>query len=285
MPSRSATPSVMLWWTMSAVATSSSAMRRPSGCFRSSAMSRLPRWQPMNDPVTIGAHPVTADRFHLDDVGTEVGHHHRAERPGQELAEVEHADAFERPRHSDHSLAAQLGEVGVAVAQRPSTSSVCSPALGCGPRTSPGVRSRNMRHPDLRGRPDLGIDDLDDRPGGEQLRVVEALVRRHDRPPRSSPRRAARRPARRGCSVGTRPGGARRSPPGRQGSSRTCRPSTLRRGRGPTPRCASVDHRRTRRRGSTHRRRTRRSTTGGFLAGASSPRRTDPGRSSSSSGW
>ena len=45
-------PSVMLWWTMSALATSSSAISTPSGRFRSSAMSRLPRWQPMNEPTT-----------------------------------------------------------------------------------------------------------------------------------------------------------------------------------------------------------------------------------------
>ena len=39
---------------------------------------------------------VAARRLDLEDVGTEVGQHHRAVRPGEQLAEVEDADPGER---------------------------------------------------------------------------------------------------------------------------------------------------------------------------------------------
>ena len=38
---------------------------------------------------------VAGRRLDLDDVGAEIGEHHRAERPGHHLRDVEDAEAFE----------------------------------------------------------------------------------------------------------------------------------------------------------------------------------------------
>src|SRR3954451_4056264 len=77
----------------------------------------------------VAAHAVAAHGLDLDHVGAEVTEDHGAERPGEVLTEVEDAKPFERAAH------------------RPSTSSLCSPARGCGPRTMPGVFSRKTVMP------------------------------------------------------------------------------------------------------------------------------------------
>jgi hypothetical protein len=42
------------------------------------------------------SHAVTGDRLDLDHVGAEIADHHRPERPGQILAEVDETNPFER---------------------------------------------------------------------------------------------------------------------------------------------------------------------------------------------
>ena len=88
MPSRSATPTVMLWCTMSARSTSSSAISTPRSVLRFErdvALAALAA----EERLAHEAHAVAGDRLDLDDVGAEVADDHRAERPGEVLAEVD----------------------------------------------------------------------------------------------------------------------------------------------------------------------------------------------------
>ena len=97
-------------------------------------MSRLPRWQPMNEPTTASAHPVAAGRLDLDHVGAEVGEEHRSERAGEELAEVDDPQPFQRPGHQIDPPPPELRDCRPRL--RPSDasiSSVCAPGEGLRP--------------------------------------------------------------------------------------------------------------------------------------------------------
>ena len=70
-------------------------------------MSCLPRWQPKNG-LPGEPHAVAGHRLDLDDLGADVAQDHRPERPGQVLAEVDHAHAFERTHQSTSPLNAAI---------------------------------------------------------------------------------------------------------------------------------------------------------------------------------
>ena len=95
MPSRTATPAVMLWCTMSARSTSCNAIST------SAFVLEVEREAPLaalaaEERLTRHAHAVTGHRLDLDHVGAEVADHHRAERTGEVLAEVDQPHTFER---------------------------------------------------------------------------------------------------------------------------------------------------------------------------------------------
>ena len=96
------TPPRKLCTSTSAVATSWWMTALPSGAFRSSAMLRLLRLRQakgMLTPSTNGPHmrlqSSAAGPFDLDDVGAEVGEELGGDRPLEDMAEVEDADAGE----------------------------------------------------------------------------------------------------------------------------------------------------------------------------------------------
>src|SRR5262249_14455018 len=93
------------------------------------------------------SHAVAPRRLDLDHVRAEVAQEHRAERPGEILAEVEDADAFQRTGHHMTPAARRAAISAPSWPSDPSTWSVCSPARGCGPFTAPRVRSRKMVTP------------------------------------------------------------------------------------------------------------------------------------------
>ena len=107
MPSRFATPAVMLWWTMSACSTSSSAIFEPVRRLqveRDVALAALAA----EERLAREPHAVAGDRLDLDDLRAEVADDHRAERAGEVLAEVDEADAFERVHQAASPLNAAI---------------------------------------------------------------------------------------------------------------------------------------------------------------------------------
>ena len=85
----------MLWWTMSAVATS---FMRDLVTLGRLDVQRDVALAALAPEVRGGghAHAVAGHGLDLDDVGPEVADDHRPERPGEVLAEVDQPDAFER---------------------------------------------------------------------------------------------------------------------------------------------------------------------------------------------
>ena len=98
MPSRTATPAVMLWCTMSALLDE---LQRDLAAAlaleveRDVALAALAA----EERLAGEAHAVAGDRLDLDHVGTEVADHHRPERAREVLAEVDEPHTFERVHH------------------------------------------------------------------------------------------------------------------------------------------------------------------------------------------
>ena len=94
-PSRSITPGRKPSMSASACSTRSSTVATPSGCFRSTPIERRPRFSTSAGGVA-GSPPCTLlGAVDPDDVGAQVGEHHRAERPGADPRDLEHLDAGE----------------------------------------------------------------------------------------------------------------------------------------------------------------------------------------------
>ena len=70
------------------------------------------------------AHPVAGDGLDLDDVGAEVAEHHRPERPGEVLAEVDDDDALERV-HRAPPPGERRDLLGACSPSSPKISSLC----------------------------------------------------------------------------------------------------------------------------------------------------------------
>jgi hypothetical protein len=71
-------------------------------------MLRLPRLTALKLGADRARHlprRVAGGRLDLDDVGAEIGEHHRAERPGHHLRDVEHLETVERAAaHIDYPI-------------------------------------------------------------------------------------------------------------------------------------------------------------------------------------
>ena len=104
------------------------------------------------------AHAVAGDRLDLDDVGAEVAEDHRAERPGEVLAEVD--DGARLRARSSACTARERRDLGVGVAELAEDLALCCPARGRGPWIAAGRAEQVDRHADLVVVAELGIVDL-----------------------------------------------------------------------------------------------------------------------------
>src|SRR5579871_605336 len=171
----------MLWCTTSAVATSSRAMRSPSGSFMLSAMSRLPRWHPMKEPTT-------APRMPSPRVGStlmtsapksaiSIGPNGPAKYWPKSMTRIPSSG----PGISNHPFGAQRGQVIFAAPERAQHFVGVGARPGLGTPHLPGCRLEEDHRPQLRQRAQVGVVHLHHRVGRPELGVLEALLRAHDR--------------------------------------------------------------------------------------------------------
>src|SRR5580658_2570620 len=151
-------------------------MRNPSGCFRSTAMSRLPRWQPMKDPTTlprmasprVGSTLMTSAPRSASSIGPKG--------PARNWPKSMTRMPSSGPGISDHPARPQRGDLGVVASEGPEH----LVGMGSGQRLRAldlaGRRPEEDGDAELGGGPDLGVDHLDHRTRRPELGVVEALV-------------------------------------------------------------------------------------------------------------
>src|SRR5579872_6456204 len=171
----------MLWWTMSAVATSSSARRRPSGCLRSRAMSRFPRWQPMNDPMTLDLMPSPRVGSTLMTSAPRSASSIGPNGPARYWPKSRTRMPSNGPGNSDHPAGSEGGDLRLAATEGGEN------FLGVG--SGRGLRALHRARgaleeegdADLGGGTDLGVVHLHHGPRGPKLGMVETLVGGDDR--------------------------------------------------------------------------------------------------------
>src|SRR5215472_11073729 len=170
----------MLWWTMSAVATSSRAMRSPSGCLRSMAMSRLPRWQPRKGPTTfrmpsprVGSTLMTSAPRSASSIGPNG--------PARYWPKSTTRTPSSGPGTSYHPPGPQGGDLALVVPEGREHLVGVLPGHRLRALHLSGRGVEEQRYAHLRQGPRLGVGDLDHRAGGLQLGMVEPLVRGDDR--------------------------------------------------------------------------------------------------------
>ncbi len=126
----------------------------------------------------VRAHPVeVVQRVDLDDLGAEVGEHHRAPRSRDREAEIDHAHAGERRRRRGRGGAAQGRGIGERVGFGPHRVRVGTDRRGRG-RWVGGTRVQVVDPADLAHGAELRIVDFDHAAVGEERGVVERFFRR-----------------------------------------------------------------------------------------------------------
>src|SRR5579863_3858024 len=140
-------------------------MRSPSGCFRSTAMSRLPRWQPMKEPTTLPRMPSPRVGSILMTSAPRSPSNIGPNGPARNWPKSTTRMPSSGPVISDNPSGAQGGDLGVVASERAEHLIAVGSGQGLWALHLTRGGPEEDGEAQLSGGSDLGVDHLDHRPG------------------------------------------------------------------------------------------------------------------------